>query len=121
MSKCKDCGDDWSKHVPIGFCTQDGSGFDQCGCDSLPEGHYFTVDSLAAAMRATNGQLNGSYDTIATAIIKAAKEASVNWCTNCGQPLTTWACGPGHAALRVRRGFEWDGVEPWAAKEAGRE
>ena len=39
-------------------------------------GSWFTVDSLAAALRATNGQLNGSYDIIAAAAIQAAKEAS---------------------------------------------
>ena len=44
---------------------------------ALPDdAHLFTVDSLATALRATNGQLNGSYDIIAAAIIKAAKEAS---------------------------------------------
>jgi len=43
---------------------------------SRQEGFWFTVDSLAAALRATNGQLNGSYDIIAAAIIKAAREAS---------------------------------------------
>ena len=78
MSKCKDCGDDWSKHVPIGFCTQDGSGFDQCGCDSLPEGFWFTVDSLATAMTKVRpyGSNPGAWAKVAAAtIIKAAKEA----------------------------------------------
>lgn len=33
-------------------------------------------------------------------------------CSQCGEPLTAWACGPTHAHLRDKAGLEWDGVEP---------
>ena len=42
------------------------------------DGFWFTVDSLAAALRATNGQLNGSYDIIAASVIKAARRRPAN-------------------------------------------
>ena len=32
-------------------------------------------------------------------------------CGQCGERLTTWACGPSHALLRQEAGLEWDGVE----------
>jgi len=33
-------------------------------------------------------------------------------CSNCGQPLTRWACSVAHALKREEFGLEWDGVEP---------
>jgi hypothetical protein len=82
VSKCKDCGDDWNQHVPIGFCVASGGGYDQCGCDSIPEGTWVTVDSLAEVLgdidqKADTDRIWRAMDrkTLAAAIIRAAKEA----------------------------------------------
>jgi len=73
MSACKDCGHPIRIHRPVGFCTGNSQSYDQCGCDTIPDGTWVTEGSLARALREVLRQTEqvGLGDEHARAIMKA--------------------------------------------------